>query len=307
MESIKYINRDSKNICEEKIPGEKCLRYLYYTSSGRMLLKTMVNKKIVSDLYGFLMKMPFSKKKIDAFIAEYKIDIDLFEKPGKGYKNFNDFFIRRIKQSKLNLDINDEVLISPADGKVLVFENLQDETFIIKGMEFNIKTLLQDEQSYHKYKSGSMAIIRLAPADYHRFHFPCDSIPGETKLIKGKYYSVSPLALKQLPNVFLQNKRTVCYLDKTVFGKIAYLEIGATMVGSIKQTYYNPKKAYNPELVFKGQEKGYFEFGGSTVILLFEKDKLKFDNDLLENTSKGLETSIKFGDSLGRLFDETNR
>ncbi|MCK9330386.1 MAG: phosphatidylserine decarboxylase [Candidatus Cloacimonetes bacterium] len=306
MSKVQYINRKTKKICEEKIPGEKYLRYLYYSTTGKFLLKALIIKKMISDIYGILMKMSFTKSKVKQFVDEFNIDMDLFEKPDNGFDSFNEFFIRKINPVKYHIDNNEDILISPADGKILAFDKVQERTFNIKGIDLDLEKLLQDKQISKRYRQGSMVIIRLAPADYHRFHFPCDCIPSATNLIKGKYYSVSPIALREITDVFLQNKRTVCYLDKTPFGKIAYLEIGATMVGSIKQTYYNSKKKYIPMLVFKGQEKGYFEFGGSSIVLLFEEDKIILDKDLLENTNRGFETSIRFGESIGRVKDENN-
>ena len=142
-----------------------------------------------------------------------------------------------------------------------------------------------------------MAIVRLCPSDYHRFHFPCDCVPGQTRLINGWLYSVNPLAIKNNLDIFTQNKRTLCELETNRFGKILYLEIGATNVGSIQQTYEPFEK--QP----KGAEKGYFEFGGSSLILLFAKGMIQFDQDLLDATEAGLEMRCLMGQQMGVAAD----
>lgn len=306
MDKILYINRKNKEVEEEKIPGEKYLKFLYQKKTGELLLYTLISRKIISSFYGFLMKLPFTKKNIQGFVSEHLINMSHFEKQMNDYKSFNDFFIRKLKDNTREINLDEDVLISPADSKVLVYENLGEKDFYVKGIKFNLQGLLNDSDLAKRYYGGTMAIFRLAPADYHRFHFPCDGFPSETKLIKGLYFSVSPLALKEKAEIFLQNKRTLCLIDKTNFGKIAFLEIGATMVGSIRQTYYNRKEKYTSELVFKGQEKGYFEFGGSSLVMIFEKDKIIFDKDLIENTLNSYETKVFFGESIARKYYADN-
>ena len=138
-----------------------------------------------------------------------------------------------------------------------------------------------------------MAIARLCPSDYHRFHFPCDGIPAKPRLINGLLYSVNPIALKKNVSILSENKRMITEIETDHFGTVLYIEIGATSVGSIRQTY-------TPDLkVKKGDEKGYFEFGGSCIALLFEKGRVTFDADLTANTQKGIETKANFGETLG--------
>ena len=143
-----------------------------------------------------------------------------------------------------------------------------------------------------KYEDGSMIVIRLAPYDYHRFHFPVGGRVSPVVRIKGDYYSVNPIALHKMVDIFCRNKREYVVISNPVFGEVVMAEVGATMVGSIVRTY-------NGNVVEKGQEKGYFKFGGSTVVLFFEEDKIKIDNDLLENTENNLETAVKMGERIG--------
>jgi phosphatidylserine decarboxylase len=143
-----------------------------------------------------------------------------------------------------------------------------------------------------KYHDGALLIIRLAPFDYHRFHFPVSGNVSPNQKINGDYYSVNPFALRKKAEIFCLNKREYTILSNPLFGDVVMAEVGATMVGSIVQTY---KGSY----VNKGKEKGYFKFGGSTVVLLFEKSKIQIDKDFLINTSKGYETTVKMGERIG--------
>ena len=168
----------------------------------------------------------------------------------------------------------------------------------MKGSEFSIQEFLGSSSYVEKYKKGAMLIVRLAPTDYHRFHFPISGTIGETKTIDGNYYSVSPIALKKNLEIFCQNKRTRSVLKTADYGDILMSEVGATMVGSILQTY----RQYT--MVEKGQEKGYFAFGGSTLVLLFEKNKIAFSPDLIQNTNKGFETHVKMGETIAEKINQ---
>ena len=144
-----------------------------------------------------------------------------------------------------------------------------------------------------------MILSRLCPVDYHRFHFPCEGNPGPPRFINGWLYSVNPIALVTRPSIFWENKRVVTAIDSPSLGQVQFVDIGATMVGSIRQTY-TPG-----ETVTKGEEKGYFAFGGSSVAVLFEKGRVEFDADLLENTANGFETYARVSERMGRAHDQT--
>ena len=149
-----------------------------------------------------------------------------------------------------------------------------------------------------RYDGGPMLLSRLCPVDYHRFHFPCAGKPGPPNFINGWLYSVNPIALITRPSIFWENKRVVTAIESPALGQVQFVEIGATMVGSIRQTY-TPG-----ETVAKGDEKGYFAFGGSSVAVLFEKGRIEFDTDLLKNTDNGLETYARVGERMGRALDQ---
>ena len=240
------------------------------------------------------MDKPESVKKIPSFIEEADINISEAKKRIEEFTSFNDFFYRELKEGARIVDFNENHLISPADGKILVFENLdREKEFYIKGDKFTLEEFFTDRDLAEKYRDGVFMIIRLAPIDYHRFHFPADGEISESKLVDGVYYSVSTHAIKKNFRILCENKREYSILKTEKFGDIAMFEVGATMVGGIKQSYQ--PNTY----VKKGEEKGYFYFGGSTCVLVFEKGKVKIDRDLIENTKKGIETKVYMGEKIG--------
>ena len=291
MEIIKYIDRSSGEQKTEIVPGEKMLRWLYGSGTGKIALHLLFKRKLITALVGWYMNCQLSAKRIHSFVTEHQINLDECEiNKANQYKSFNDFFYRKLKTDARPIGNN---IVSPADGKILVFQDINEiSTFFIKGMEFTLKAFLKNNKLASKYQNGSMAIIRLAPSDYHRYHFPVTGTVGESINISGYYYSVSPLALRNSLKIFCENKREYCILQTKEYGDVVICDVGATMVGSIIQTY-----RANSE-VKKGEEKGYFAFGGSTLVLLFEKDKIRFDDDLVTNTKNHLETYVRMGENI---------
>ncbi|MGL4642282.1 MAG: phosphatidylserine decarboxylase [Cetobacterium sp.] len=293
-DKINYIERKTKELKTENPPGEGFLKFLYYNPLGKLPLNLVVRKKFLTDFYGKKMSEASSKEKIKPFVIENSINMNESKKNIEDFSSFNDFFIRELKEGSREIDTNSDILVSPADGKILVFNDLKETTkFFLKGDEFTVEEFLMDKNEAKKFEGGTIVIIRLAPVDYHRFHFPASGEIGESKLIDGYYYSVSPYAIKKNFRVYCENKREVSILKTAEFGDIVLSEIGATMVGGIKQTY-------NPGLIKKGDEKGYFFFGGSSCVLLFEKDRVQFDEDILENSRNGIETKVYMGERIGK-------
>lgn len=294
---IEYMNRDTEKIETEKVPGESFLKFLYYNPFGKLSLEAAVKRKFLSKWYGKKMDSPKSCEMIEKFAAENGINLNEAKKSLKEFTSFNDFFIRELKNGARKIDYDEDALVSPADGKVFVIENMHDSSkFFLKGEEFTLGEFFKDEDLSEKYQGGIMVIIRLAPVDYHRYHFPADGKISASKEIEGYYYSVSPHAIRQNFRIFCENKREYSILSTEKYGDICISEIGATMVGGIKQTY-------KPDtLVKKGDEKGYFYFGGSTVIMFLEKDRVEIDRDILENSINGIETKIFMGERIGKKF-----
>ncbi len=294
-EPVRYIDRATGDTITEKIAGEGWLVWLYDDPVGEATLYTLVKRKFVSSLYGKMMDSHRSAKKIEPFIEEYNINMKEVQK--QEFETFNDFFIRKLEKSARPIDTGVFVVVSPADGKCLAYADIQNSDFIIKGHRFNVFSFLEDTILARKYDDGSMIVIRLAPYDYHRFHFPVSGKVSPVVKIKGYYYSVNPIALRKMADIFCMNKREYVTISNPEFGDMIMVEVGATMVGSIVQTYKGGT-------VKKGQEKGYFKFGGSTIVLLFEEDKILIDQDLLGNTARHFETSVKMGERIGVTNDE---
>jgi len=208
------------------------------------------------------------------------------------FQNFNDFFTRKLKENARPIDTSFNIVVSPADGKVLAYADFGNSDFIIKGFRFDVSSFLDNPVLAQKYRDGALLVIRLAPVDYHRFHFPVSGNLTSNIKVEGDYYSVNPFALRKKAEILCLNKREYTILSNPLFGDVIMAEVGATMVGSIVQTYKGSS-------VIKGKEKGYFKFGGSTVVLLFEKSKIYIDRDLLINTANGYETAVKMGERIG--------
>jgi phosphatidylserine decarboxylase len=249
-----------------------------------------VKRKIFSDYYGRKLNRASSLYRIDKFLSEYDLNMNHYVGPKDGYTHFNDFIYRKIKPGARPIA---EGVVSPADGKLLVFQEINDcNDFFVKGSKFNLSSFMRDDELVKKFEGGSMLIVRLAPTDYHRYHFPASGPASESKLIKGPLFSVNPIALDKSLEIFCQNKRTICVQNSDTYGDILYSDVGATAVGTIHQTY-------TPNVPLeKGAEKGYFAFGGSTVVLFFEKGKIQFDQDLIDNTKNGIETAVEMGDTI---------
>ncbi len=286
---IRYVDRASGNVEIEKVPGEFWLNWLYNNPVGELSLEAFVKRKALSEWYGNKMDAPKSADKIDGFVKQYGIDLSEAQK--QKFNSFNDFFYRKLKPEARPINQDSNAIVSPADGKIFAYQNISNQDFIVKGYRFNLKDYLQDSMLYQQFKGGSLIIVRLCPTDYHRFHFPLSGKLISDRKIKGDLYSVSPIALRKKIELICLNKREISVIENDHIEKFIYSEVGATMVGSIIQTYENKS-------VVKGEEKGYFKFGGSTVILLFKKGKIIIDQDLLNNTENGLETAVKMGERI---------
>lgn len=299
MTEITYYDRQTQKEVREKVYGLFFLKLLYgknvvYRALSFFLLPLFSKVPLLSHLYGAFQKSRLSRCKVKPFIKAFDVDASEFLDPVDSYRSFNDFFIRRLKPGARRIIPGDERAILPADARYLVFPRIdRADGFWVKGKKFSLETLLQDRKLAASYESGAMVIARLCPVDYHRFHFPLACVPGAARLINGPLYSVNPMALRRNIEILSENKRMVTELQTKHFGKVLFIEVGATYVGSIHQTY-TPHVA-----CAKGAEKGYFSFGGSCLILLFEPETIVFDRDLIEVSSKKREVRALLGQSLG--------
>ncbi len=301
MTEITYVDRLTQKEEKEIVYGQALIELFYgkgffsQIASG-LLLPLVCKFPFLSSLYGAVQKSRWSRRKIKPFIEKFHIDPLEFAQPVEAFASFNDFFIRKLKKEVRPVAAGEDVLIMPADARYLVFPNIaKADGFWIKGEKFSLRTLLEDDALADRFEGGAMALARLCPVDYHRFHFPCDNIPGEPRLINGPLYSVNPMALKRNIHILSENKRVITELKSSVFGSILYIEVGATNVGTICQTF-TPRQSYA-----KGEEKGYFSFGGSSLVLLFEPNRISFDADLVRVSEKKMEVRGLLGQSLGRV------
>lgn len=291
---IQYFNRKTKSYEVEKVAGDKYLEWTYSSPIGVKLLELFIKKKLFTKLYGQFCDSSLSKKNIQKFIDEFNIDEKHFKHPKSTYVNFNNFFTRELVDEARPIDPNPYVLISPADGRLLAYDNIDINSLVqVKGFTYSLKELIKNDTLAESFSEGICLIFRLAPIDYHRFHFVDDGVCEKTHKIPGKYYSVNPIALNKIPKLFCENKREYSLFKSNNFSSLLYVDVGATCVGSIIQTYTPDKK------VKKGEEKGYFKFGGSTVILFLQKGKATIDSDIIEQTKMGFESKVNMGERIG--------
>ncbi len=297
MPDIQYIERTDRSLCTEPVYGGKALDFVYGETLlarlvGRPILHILLRTSLFSWYYGAWQKSRISKKKVLPFIESFKVDTADFLEPTESYSSFNDFFIRKLKSEAR--PIANAPFVIPADGRYRFIPRLNEaEGILVKGQMLDLPTLLGDPELAGRYEGGSMVMARLCPTDYHRFHFPCDNTPGDAQLINGWLYSVNPIATRKRISIFSENKRKKTLLQTDLHGTVTYLEIGATCVGSIAQTYHPNQPAKS------GEEKGYFSFGASALILLFEPNSIQFDPDLLELSRGFREIRCLMGQSMG--------
>jgi phosphatidylserine decarboxylase len=293
-EPILYYDRYDRTTKTEKIFGERWLRLAYENPVGRFAVWLFVRRRLFSWYYGRRMNRPGSDMLIFKFIDDYNVDVTEFARSPFDFKTFNEFFHRALKPERRPIAQGAAVAVFPADGRHLAFPDVASARgFYVKGSKFTLEELVGDPGLAARFEGGSMLISRLCPSDYHRFHFPVSGIPSESRLVAGSLYSVSPIALRRNILYLVRNKRFVTLIDAPEFGVVAMIEVGATNVGSIVQSFH-PGQA-----TMKGVEKGMFAFGGSCVITLFEKGRITFDADIVAQSASCVETYARMGDRLG--------
>jgi len=286
MQPIEYIDRTTGEKVVESVMGDKALRFAYETLLGRTLWPVLFGSKLVSALMGRRYDSPRSRKAIRSLAAIPGCNADEAEKPVADYASFNDFFTRRLKPGARPTGNG---VVSPADGRLMLYLAADaDKPFPLKGAMRSLRTVFADDAPGGLY---DIAVVRLAPVDYHRFHFPCACrTPDPVRVIPGKYHSVNPIALLRYPDVYADNERQIVACDAD-FGRFWLVDVGAFGVGTIIQTYSGDAHA-------KGDEKGYFKFGGSTVILVTRAGALAYDSDLVRNSAAGIETRVRCGEHI---------
>ena len=269
-------------------PG-RFLSFFYNSSLGKPIL-SLLTLRPISKIAGAYLDSRLSRCLIKGYAKRNNIDLAQYE-PGP-FKSFNAFFTRRILSELRPVDTDPLALISPCDGKLSVYQIDSDCRFEIKGFTYDVQTLTDDKEIAKKYDGGVCLVFRLCVDDYHRYHYLDSCEHAEPKFIKGRLHTVQPVALESR-KVFTENCRECTELHTDNFGDVMQVEVGALMVGRIVNNNKSGRFC-------RGDEKGRFEFGGSTIVLLMEKDRAVLDNELWENTASENETVVRYGERIGR-------
>lgn len=268
------------------------LRFLYRTVPGRMVLKLLVQPK-VSEAAGHYLSSRASKWIVPYYIRKHKIDMDNIEIPPGGFSSFNEFFTR--KRRNECFDPNCGHLISPCDGFLSFVRITEDTVLNIKKTRFTLNDLLKDHELAGQFRGGIALIFRLTPANYHRYCYAANGKIILHRKIQGMLHCVRPIALRTVP-VFAQNSREYQVLVTEHFGTVVQMEVGALLVGKIK----NDVSAVRSGYAKRGEEKGYFEFGGSTIIILVQKNTICFNKNLHNKQRSGGEIPVCMGEYVAR-------
>ena len=297
---IKFYNRYTQKTEIEKVYGSGAIEFAYNSVLGKGLAPVIAGK-MLSKIYGKSQDTLKSGEKVAPFLKSFSIQAEDYQKGSfedkefeHSFKSFNEFFIRKFKAGKRDFSPSDNILSACAEARYFGHEAVtRDLKAPVKGHLLDAHKLLENPKWGDAFKGGPLLVARLCPVDYHRYHYPDGGKTIDSYPIHGDLHSVNPLALKFRPDIFIKNERRVSILQTENFGKLALIEVGATCVGKIVQSF-------DESLSFKrGDEKGYFLFGGSTVIICGEAGRWKPCSDILENTKQGLETYIHLGDKLG--------
>lgn len=277
-------NRDKKETETETEYKSGTLNFLYNTVLGRILLNLIIARPWFSNLKSLYQKSRFSKKDIAPFAKKYGICVDDADK----FKSFNDFFTRKREIPKKAYDPCE--LLAIADGKLRYYPITDDLKLKIKNSVYELGDIIGDAEAAQAYKNGVCMVFRLSVDDFHRYHYPDNGQLIKTERIKGKLHTVRPISEKY--KVFAQNSREVSLLKTENMGQVIQIEVGALLVGKIKN--------HGCESFSKMQEKGYFEFGGSTIVILMNKH-INFDPDIAAMNAKGIETKVRAGERIGTI------
>ncbi len=281
---VQVYDRKAKKVYDEKQYGEELLNFLYNNAAGRILLKTICINKFFSRLNALYNSGKRSTKKIPDFIEKHNIDMTDFPKE---FSSFNDFFAR--KKLNIKTDAGKNVLISPAESKISVYKICENSKLKIKGTCYDLQELLQDEALAREFSDGICLIFRLSVDNYHRYCYAASGRVSERKTINGKLHTIS--SISQRYKIYKENQREYEIIDTDTFGRMIQMEVGAMLVGKIVNRRQNN--------VVQGEEKGHFEYGGSTIVLLMKKNAVKLDEDIMLQNEKGIETKINYGEKIG--------
>lgn len=282
---MKYYDREGKLINKKDYMNE-ILKKVYSSKRGISLMEKITNRK-VSSIAGRILDSSLSRIMINPFVSIAKIELNDYE--DREFVSYNDFFTRKMKDEKRIFSSEEKDLCSPCDGKLSVYKITNSSRFNIKNAEYSVESLLKNKNLANEFDKGYLAIFRLSVDNYHRYSYIDSGYKTENIRISGKFYSVDPAVTDSL-KVYKENEREYTIINTTNFGKIIHMEVGATLVGKI----VNHHDVAN---VKRGQEKGYFEFGGSTIMIFFKENKVEFCKKYIDSE---YEHEVYMGDIIGR-------
>lgn len=285
---MKQVDRSGK-VVESTGNQDRMLGLLYGNAFGRAVLRVLISP-VVSKAAGCFLSSRLSVGLIHPFVRKNGIDLTQFE-PAR-FRSYNEFFSRKIRAGLRPIDREPSHLIAPCDSKLTVLPITPESRFLLKNTLYTLPDLLKNKALAASYAGGYAMIFRLTVDDYHRYCYVDDGEKDGNVRIPGVLHTVNPIANDVYP-IYKENAREYSVLHSRHFGKVLMMEVGALLVGKIVNHHGAAR-------VCRGQEKGYFEFGGSTVVLLLEKDKAVIDGDLLENSRRNIETVVRMGEKIGR-------
>ena len=290
--TVTYITRDGTKI-DGTTGQDHLLEVIYGHALTRMLLRPFLSPA-VSDICGKFLSTRFSRRIIPSFVKKNHIDLSIYEK--QEFDSYNAFFTRKIKAEQRPINEQKNVLISPSDGKVTAYPITQKGRFWIKHTQYTAAQLLKDERLAERYMGGWIYVIRLTVDDYHRYCYVADGRKSRQRKIRGVLHTVNPVANDYYP-IYKMNSREYCILKTKEFGTILLMEVGALMVGKINNHEEDSAQ------VKRGEEKGMFEFGGSTIVVMTEPGMTEPDKDIIQNTKVQAETLVKMGEPIGCKYE----
>lgn len=290
-----FIDRHSGKLKTDPIYVPGFLEWCYNTRSGSILTRTLLSRRFVSAAYGWYYRRPWTRRKIAPFARAMNVNADEIAQPFDSFRSFSEFISRRIDLTRRPIDPGPERCVSPADGRLFAYPRVQaGEVLRIKRGLFEMERLLADSSLAPAYSGGAVVILRLYLADYHHFHFPDSGIPHEPRSVPGRYYAVTPYPRNWTVPFYGENHRVITLFDSDHFGRVAMIEVGAFTVGSVRECFLPRVR------VSKGEHKGFFELGGSVVVLLFKPGAIRLDDDLCRNSRGGRETFVRMGEGIGQ-------
>lgn len=267
---------------------DRLLTWLYGHAAGRMLLKPLVSPWF-SRAGGRLLDTRVSALAVKPFVRANQIDLSMCKK--QKFSSYNDFFTRELLPEARPVSMDPKAWISPCDARLSVYPITENGRFLVKHTEYTLKSLLRNEALAKKYSGGILWLYRLCVDDYHRYIYPVDADKSENIHIPGIFHTVNPVANDRYP-IYKENEREYCLLRTENFGTVLMMEVGALLVGKIENRHGACR-------VSRGQEKGNFAFGGSTIIVLTQKDRVVPEEVFVKNTADGIETKVKMGEQVG--------